>query len=250
MSGELRGSFCGDWPELTHDTLRMCPLPDPLVVAVDLAQVTIHPELLDDRERARAARFRTPDLQRNFLAAHTVLRQLLGWYLAREAAELSFTIDAPGKPHLDDGSVHFNLSHGGAVALIAVGKAEYLGIDVERLDRLRDADRLAERVLAAEELTAFHTLPATARSAALLRCWTRKEAVLKALGVGLPGGMERVVIAESPLRLAGDLATFPQLATLRLDDLPVSAGYAAALCQGPCQQAPTLRRWSEGHVLG
>ena len=146
--------------------------------------------------------------------------------------------------------MHFNLSHGGAVALIAVGTAEYLGVDVERLDRLQDADRLAERMLAPTELAAFQTLPAAARNPALLRCWTRKEAVLKALGVGLPGGMERVVIAESPLRLVGDLAIYPQLADLRLDDLPVSAGYAATLCQGSRHQTPTLRRWSEGHVLG
>lgn len=250
MSVASGGSFCSDWPELTRGTQRTTPLPDPLVVAIDLAQVTGRPELFDDHERARAARLRTPDLQRTFIAAHTALRQVLGWCLGRDPVALSFSRDAHGKPHLDDGAVHFNLSHGGTVALVAVGSAEHLGVDVERLDRLRDAERLAERVLAAPELAAFQALPSAEQSAALLRTWTRKEAVLKAIGIGLPGGMERVVIAESPLRLVGDLAAFPHLADLRLVDLPVSAGYAAALCQGPPYQPPTLRRWNEGHVLG
>lgn len=250
MASDERGAFCSDWLELTDDSPRTHPHLGLLVVAIDLAQVTVRPELLDDREQRRAARLRTPSLQHTFIAAHTVLRQVLGWYLARDPAGLCFTIDGHGKPHLDDLAVHFNLSHGGAVALIAVGSTGQLGIDVERLDRLRDTDRLAERVLAPEELAVFHTLPTTTRSTALLRTWTRKEAVLKALGVGLPGGMERVVIADQPLRLVGDLAVFPQLAELQLNDLPVSTGYAAALCQGQPPRPPTLRRWREGHALG
>ncbi|HEX3135814.1 MAG TPA: 4'-phosphopantetheinyl transferase superfamily protein [Planctomycetota bacterium] len=248
MSGNLRGSFCGDWPELTQDTQRTHPLVDPLVVAIDLMQVTVRPELLDERERTRGARLRTPELQSTYLAAHTALRQVLGWYLARDPATLRFTIDAHGKPRLDDSAVRFNLSHASAAALVAVGTADHLGVDLEYLDRLRDGEQLAERMLAPVELVAFHALPAAERDVALLRTWTRKEAVLKALGVGLPGGMEHVVIAQQPLRLMGDLGVFPQLAELRLNDLPVSAGYAAALCQGSRQQAPTLRRWHAKHV--
>jgi 4'-phosphopantetheinyl transferase len=249
MTGDVNDVFCSDWPELALDAQMAHPWSNPLVIAVHLSRVTLRRELLDDREQARAARLRTPDLQRAFIAAHTVLRQLLGWYLGRDPARLAFTIDFRGKPHLTDGAIHFNLSHGDSVALIAVGNTEYLGVDVERLDRLRDADRLAERVLAASELAVFQALPAEERSNALLRTWTRKEAVLKALGVGLPGGMERVVIADQPLRLMGDMSVFPQLSTLHLDDLPVSAGYAAALCQGPGQQSPVLRRWPDAHVL-
>ena len=216
-----------------------------LVLAVDLGAVTVQPALLDDRERERGRRLRSTELRHHYLAAHTALRQILGWQLARDPAGLVFAIDPRGKPSLPDAQEVFTLSHSGAHALIALASEGAVGVDLECGERLDEVGQLATRVFATSELTRFQARPAAEQRSAFLTAWTRKEAALKALGVGLPGGMEHVVIADHPLRLLGDFAALPGLRTLRLVDLPELPGYAAALCHGPWPLSVRCCRWPD-----
>lgn len=231
----------GAWPLL--DASR-APSPDEvLVVAVDLAQVVDDATMLDQRERERAARLHDPLLRRRYIAAHSALRQLLGWRLGCDPAALVLTVDRHGKPSLPGGRPAFNLSHSGGWALIALADDGAIGVDLELGERLGEVDRLAERLFADGELAAFRALPHAARTRAFLTAWARKEAALKALGLGLPGGMEHVLIAEHPLRLQGDHACLPGLADLHLHDLPAPGGGVAALCQGPRRRVVVCHRW-------
>jgi 4'-phosphopantetheinyl transferase len=229
------------WPLLE----TACPrsTDEVLVVAVALDGMNDDDATLDQRERERAARLRDPLLRQRHVAAHSALRQLLGWRLGSEPGALAIMVDHHGKPTLRDHPLVFNLSHSGGWALIALAPDGLIGIDLELGERLGEVDRLAERLFDTTDLAAFRALPQAMQARAFLTAWTRKEAALKALGLGLPGGMEHVQVAEHPLRLRGDHTRLPGLASLHLHDLPAIGGGAAALCQGPRRRAVVCRRW-------
>ena len=87
--------------------------------------------------------------------------------------------------------LHFNLSHCGGRALYVVAHRE-VGVDLERLDRTVSYASLAERVCTAREWAAFQALPAGQLQPAFFACWTRKEAIAKALGGGLASGLRNL----------------------------------------------------------
>lgn len=141
---------------------------------------------LDD-EVAHAGRFRRDDDRRRFLTGRALARGVLGGYLGRPPTEISLAVTAFGKPYLrrDGGpDLRFNLSHSGNLVALAVGIRDEVGIDVEA-EPLGNADGLAPIVLSRPERRSYEELPEGLRPAALLRCWTRKEALLKASGAGL-----------------------------------------------------------------
>ncbi len=148
-------------------------------------------------ERERAARFRFPDHRDRFIAGRGLLRELLGAYLNRPATALRFEQGPHGKPALggaDAGAEwHFNLSHSDGWALYAVARRE-VGVDLERLDRSVGHAAVIERVCTPREWAAFQALPAERFQPAFLTCWTRKEAIAKALGGGLASGLRTLEV--------------------------------------------------------
>jgi 4'-phosphopantetheinyl transferase len=147
--------------------------------------------LLDERELERAERLRVPAVRRRFIAARAALRSVLGECTGTDPAAVSFAYGERGKPRLADGGPHFNASDSGDWAVVALADAE-LGIDLEVVRELRNADSLARRICTDRELERFERLPESERDAALLRLWTCKEAGLKAVGLGLSGGLRNV----------------------------------------------------------
>ncbi len=137
--------------------------------------------LLDEEERARAARYRLIEVRQRFVVVRAALRRLLAAYCERPAAALRLTYGAHGKPALSDcPCVHFNLSHTAGLALCAVS-SQPVGVDVERLREVGEG--AARFVLTAEERQLLDE--AGGGSSALLRLWVRKEALLKGTGEGL-----------------------------------------------------------------
>jgi 4'-phosphopantetheinyl transferase len=105
-----------------------------------------------------------------------------------------------GKPFFDPArSMHFNLSHSGDRALVALAHNQSIGIDVEHCGRRRSVLALAQRFFCASEFAALAALPEAQQQLAFLRLWTCKEAVLKALGRGLAFGLHRLEFALDPL---------------------------------------------------
>ena len=139
---------------------------------------------LSEDEGARAARFVFARDTRRFVVARSALRALLAGYLDVTAAALAFAYGPHGKPALDGGRavLGFNLSHSGEVAVVAVGWDRALGVDVELWRPLPDLVALAARSFAPRELAVLDALPETERPEAFFRCWTRKEAFIKATG--------------------------------------------------------------------
>lgn len=177
------------------------PLAQPLSAAlrvwhVDLDLVRGPDEGADlpEDERARAARFVYAADRRRYLASRRALRALLGGVLQRDAATLHFTADAFGKPRLRDAAfLEFNLSHSAGDCLVAIGDGHPVGVDIEVVKPVADAEALARRHFTATEQAELAGVAGEERQRAFLACWTRKEACLKALGVGLsapPAGLE------------------------------------------------------------
>jgi 4'-phosphopantetheinyl transferase len=164
--------------------------------------------VLSAEERARAARFARPDQARRWAASRAALRTLLGAKLGVAPREVSFAHGPHGKPEVDGGP-RFNLSHAGAVALVALADGREVGIDVERTDRRSHA---ILRALTEAEREALGTTPGHFE---LLRVWCRKEALAKATGGGLRWAPERF-----------DTTVPGPYAVVDLDAAP---GYVAAL---------------------
>lgn len=147
---------------------------------------------LTEVERGRAARYRAPADARRFSAARGWLRQVLGAALGVEPGAVALS-QGPGKPRLADrAGPRFNLSHAGALALIAVAEQE-VGVDVEPVAGAGRWADVVDLVCSAGEAAALRRLPPEEQSAAFLRAWTAKEAYLKATGTGLtvpPDGVE------------------------------------------------------------
>ncbi|HEX7112934.1 MAG TPA: 4'-phosphopantetheinyl transferase superfamily protein [Mizugakiibacter sp.] len=173
-------------------------------IDLDAAEADDHPAL-DAHERARAARFAFPRDRRRYVAAHAALRRILGRYVGVAAATLPLYASGTGKPMLALADAPaFNLSHAGGLALLAVGHVRALGIDVEAVRPLPDAELLARRCFTPAECVAIAATAPQRRALAVMTCWTRKEALLKATGDGLgrdPAGIH-VGADAGPRRVA------------------------------------------------
>ena len=143
---------------------------------------------LSDEERERAARFRFERDRRRFVLSCAFLRGLLSHYLDCSPREVAMRREPGGKPRLERAPepLRFNLSHSGELAVAAVAHGGEVGVDVETLGKSRRLDLLERRVLSAGEREQLRTIAEdAARQLAFLRAWTRKEAVLKAIGSGI-----------------------------------------------------------------
>lgn len=144
---------------------------------------------LSDDERERADRFVIHLVRDRFIAARGALRDILGRYLGQPAPAIRFAYAEHGKPELADDrtGLCFNLSHTRDMALYAMARNRRIGVDIECLDRpvYNDRLKLAERFFSEAEHRTLRMLPEDRQDAAFLRCWTRKEAFVKAIGDGL-----------------------------------------------------------------
>ncbi|HET9619874.1 MAG TPA: 4'-phosphopantetheinyl transferase superfamily protein [Kofleriaceae bacterium] len=149
-------------------------------------------------ERARVDQLTDPVDRRRFTIARGALRRILAAYLATTADALRFTYGAHGKPALAPGDeLHFNLSHADDVACVAVSRAGALGVDVEPVRALESRDALAARFFSPRDRATLAALPAAERDRGFWRCWTFKEAYVKALGAGVTHPLDAFDLAFS-----------------------------------------------------
>ena len=153
-------------------------------------------------ERSRSARFRFDRDRRRFVVAHGVLRGLLARYLGTHPSQVHFVRNALGKPELGPGfgrRLKFNLSHSADLAAIAVAHAD-VGVDVESIRSQPELAEIARSHFSAAEVEQLNRLPSHLRAEAFFRCWTRKEAQVKARGEGL----DALPLTTDPVRAPRD----------------------------------------------
>ena len=191
-------------------------------------------ELLSPDERLRAQRFHYERDRRRYVVARGVLRVLLGDYLGTPPASIAFGYTKYGKPVVAEpaAQIQFNLSHSEERALYAISRSRRLGVDIEYLNRDIDHEGLAKRFFAPGEYAALQRMRKSGRRRAFLACWTRKEAVAKALGRGLllPLDQFEVTVAlEAAPRVHGFIAAAHGLADWHLYSVNTDNDYFATV---------------------
>lgn len=222
-------------PDAAHVRVYVVPATTP---DTDLA-------ILSADERERAVRFHFERDRSAFVTARAAVRRQLGETLGVSPADVALVRDANGRPHLsaDYGSdLDFNLSHSGARVAVGFAVGRRIGVDIEWHDRVAGLRDLVPQVMGPRERTVLDALPDPEFRRQFFAFWTRKEAIVKAVGVGLSYPLTEIDIPsveESDLFV---LATEPPtpwtLRTSEPDDgytLSVAiAGAAADVLVAPC----------------
>ena len=207
------------------------PVGEALILLVDTAQWATHADaaeiILGAEERHRAARLHFARDRLAYVLSHALWRTALGTCLGLPAADILIIKTVSGQPHLPHTAWATSLSHSGSWAAIALCAAATVGVDIERSPARVTLDELIATVCSPSEATHLEAFAASAREQALLALWTRKEALLKAFGVGL---------IEAPAMFtatAGTLITAPTSApgqpACRAFELDLPTGLVGAL---------------------
>lgn len=203
---------------------------------LDAAQIQNLRALLSQDESQRADQFRFPLHRHRFIAARGRLRTVLARYLNTAPQQLQFSYGPHGKPALAAAAaatgLRFNLAHSAGLALFAVAQNREVGVDLESLGRDRAAAEIAERFFSPHETAALRALPEAARRRAFYDCWARKEAYLKARGLGLALPLDQFAVSLAPgepARLLASAEGPAETSRWQLRELPAGEGFAAAL---------------------
>ncbi len=202
-------------------------------------------------ERSRADRFHFDHDRRRFIVGRGVLRSILGGYLRIAPDRLVFEYGARGKPGLSSthaSLLRFNVAHSHELAVYAFALNQAVGIDVEyTLRHVLDADQVAQRFFSANEYKTYRSLADDEKRPAFFRCWTRKEAYIKAIGTGLSHALDRFEVTLAPdrppsfLSIDGDPLAAQRWSLIHLEP---AADYVGALAiEGRAWQF-SCRQWT------
>ena len=237
---------CEDRPALAAREVHLwwiTPEPGDGAVAAAWAAVSAA-----ERERAQLMQ---AEIERDrFLLRHQALRAILGRYAGVRPHELEFTVGPFGKPTLTQpqsgAGLSFNLSRSGGAAVLALARSGRLGVDVERLRPVPEIDAIARRLFSPAEAQALAAMRDDNRSASFFRLWTRKEAVVKALGGGLSIALDAFGVghrADEPPALTRWQLDSRMRGTLRLLPVQQVSGHMIALAADAPADVCRLLRW-------
>lgn len=210
-------------------------------------EMTLSPE-----ERERAARFYFPADRDRFISAHGCLRDVLRRYLGCEPEQLAFSANQYGKPALHEHNLEFNLSHSGDFALLAVARDRRIGVDVERVRQDMEIEDIASHYFSKSEVSDLMQLPDEQEVMGFFNCWTRKEAYIKAQGLGLSLPLESFDVSLTPDEPALLRATRPdpqEAARWSLLSLEIDPCYRAAVVAEGIDLEFRLWDWNRTQVI-
>jgi 4'-phosphopantetheinyl transferase len=195
-----------------------------------VATVEILESVLSADEAQRAARFRFPADRQRYVVAHGCLRDILSRYLHSEPDSLSFSANQYGKPALKSHKLEFNLSHSGDFALVGVTLNRDIGVDVERFRTEMEIERIAHRFFSQNEVAELMSFSPEDRQIAFFNGWTRKEAYIKAHGIGLSHPLDSFDVSLSEPAILRAVRPHPgEAPRWTLLSLPVGLGYSGAV---------------------
>lgn len=156
---------------------------------VSATEVSSFANVISPDEIQRARRFYFESDRRRFIVTHGLLRTLLGWVLTIAPAQVQLCYGPNGKPAMSeahgDRSIRFSLAHSHDLALIGITRGREIGVDIEQIIPMQDLEGIGHQCLSDQERTALDSLSVSDRNAAFFTYWTRKEALVKAIGTGL-----------------------------------------------------------------
>ena len=214
-----------------------------------VAIVTQFRQHLSGDELARAERFHFDIDRRRFIVARGCLREILARYLGIAPAIIQFTYGDYGKPGLANvtlppSQLKFNLAHSGELAVYAFTLIGEVGVDLERIRPDFDGAEVARRFFSPSEVAKLDQFSAAARQQAFFRCWTRKEAFIKAKGLGLSIALDQFDVTLAADEQAALLRTRwdeSEAARWSLQEIDIGSDYVAAVAIGA--EDWKLSRW-------
>jgi len=208
---------------------------------------------LTDEERAKADRCKIPEDRLRFTAARALLRKISGAYLMRDGKMLRLETAVSGKPFWREHHerLQFNLSHSGGWIALAFASDMEVGIDVQHKDESRKIDglKIARRFFHPLENEALSSCPADRQADLFYALWTCKEAVVKAMGEGLHGGLEKfsaIPPAQNPQQWTPVSGAIPAPCLFRT--LEIDGQHIGALA-GRTDALPEVRAFSAALVF-
>jgi 4'-phosphopantetheinyl transferase len=151
---------------------------------------------LSSEERRRAEQYRHPRDSRRFVVRRGKLRELLASRLGCRAQDVFISDGQFGKPFIEGGAVHFNVSHSNGTALYAFAQDSEIGCDLEWLGSELATRNSADMVLSPPERAVWERAEKQSRTEVFLRFWTCKEAWLKACGIGLEPALQEITVSH------------------------------------------------------
>lgn len=202
-------------------------------------------ESLSADEKERASQFRFAQLKSDFTLSRGTLRALLGRYLAIEPGDVRFAYGPHGKPRMafPETPLRFNLAHSGRIAVFAFAAGCEVGVDIEEVRPVRDQEAIVRRFFSPEEGSEWLALDAAERDEGFFRCWTRKEAYIKALGGGLSIPLDsfrvslRREVPASLIHVSGEPAAASKWSMF---SLAPAEGYIGALAVPECNHSVSI----------
>lgn len=195
-------------------------------------QVAVLQKTLSPSEKQRACSFRFGRHRRRFTVARGILRVLLGRYLGTAPLGVDISYSDYGKPYLPTKTIDFNVSHSEEFGLFAFCLGAEIGVDLEKIRPINDAEGIAARFFSEGEYQRLQQSPSDRRSEAFFACWTLKEAFIKAVGEGLSYGLSEFDVSFVPGQTAGLNSIHGREEEARqwsLHSLFPAPGYSAAL---------------------
>jgi 4'-phosphopantetheinyl transferase len=206
--------------------------------------------LLNPQEKSAAYRFVFERHRLNYIFAHGVLRQILGAYIDRPPGEIQFRHNAYGKPFLLEAGererTQFNMSHSHGIVLVALTLDRRIGADVEQLRTLDSFPAIAQSNFTTQERAYISGFPPEQQQDAFYKCWTRKEAFIKAVGKGLSiplNTFDASIPEGQPGRRITAPKEAPDVESWWLSDLSAPEGYAGAVAVEQQFDRLVYREW-------
>lgn len=198
-------------------------------------QASLFESLLSEDEIARAWKYRFPLHRDRFVSRRAFIRLLLGRYLRTQAPEIDFEYTDYGKPLLASRhatKLRFNLSSSHNLALVAVAYGRDVGVNVEKINEALIEESIPEQFFSARETARLRALSRSCQTAAFFDCWARKEAYIKAKGMGLSLPLDSFDVSfgdAKPARLLRTLPDQQEAERWTMMALQPAPGHAAAL---------------------
>ncbi len=226
-------------PETVHLWILEIAAAAPLLMDTD--------SLLSTQEMARAEKFRFASDRQRYTVSVKVLRLLCARYLDADPTSISFRNGKYGKPALDSNTdFRFNLSHSAGYAIIGFAKKDAVGVDIEHIRPVGELETIARNFFSPTELKALLSLRESEFTRGFYRCWTRKEAIIKAIGSGLSFPLESFAVSVDDDNHAHLLETQwdpTERSRWRLFSFPPADDYIAAVAVKGEVRDLVIRKW-------
>lgn len=204
----------------------------------------------EEQERAESFHFEKDRIQ--YVVSHYALRYLLAAYVGCDANILQFEHNSFGKPFVKNSKVSFNLSHSGNIALIAITQGIEVGVDVEKVEREIDYLNLAKSFFSQSEYMSILSAVNSEQLASFYRCWTGKEAIVKAYGKGLSIPLDSFSIdlgCHRPYQVVELKAVMEKRISWRLRSVEMDHNFFASIAYEDYKTNLLIRDWSVGEEL-